>query len=151
MPSLTRRQPAAPSSATPMGAFPRDLEEYLTSLMAPWQGMSSLEGTTAAYPVDIREDEKHIYVDAELPGFDKNEIDVTLEQGVLSIVGEHKEEKEPKGQDRHRERRYNRVERSFNLPQTSNDSNVDARLENGVLHLVIDKAKEATAKKIEVK
>jgi len=105
---------------------------------------------TAAYPVDIHEDENHLYVEAELPGFRKDEIDITLENGVLTIAGERKVENR-QGPSHLNERRYTRVQRSFNLPDTVDEENVNATLEDGVLKLTLNKKEEVKPRKIQLK
>ena len=150
-PSLYR-QPAATTTPAALG---RDLDhlfnEWLSRLGA---GEPTTGDGTATYPVDIREDDGRVLVDAELPGFDKDEVDVNLEQGILNITAEHKEEKQrqkEKGQPYLNERRYRRVERSFTLPAAVDESNVEAKLDNGVLHLELQKTEKPGARKIEVK
>jgi len=108
--------------------------------------------TAASYPVDIREDDDHFYVDAELPGFTKDQVSVTLENGVLTISAERKEEDESKRGETHlRERRWNRVARAFKLPNAVDENKVEATLKDGVLHLVLHKREEVRPRKIEVK
>ncbi|MFW6038908.1 MAG: Hsp20/alpha crystallin family protein [bacterium] len=104
----------------------------------------------ATYPVDIREDDKHIYVEAELPGFNKDEIEVTLEQGVLSIRAQRKTE-EKKGEQHLVERRFQRVARSFTLPGSVDENQVQAELRDGVLTLTLAKNEAAQPRRIEVK
>ena len=101
------------------------------------------------YPVDIREDDNSIYVDAEVPGFKKDEIDVTLEQGILSISAERKTEP-AEGQTHLTERRFTRIQRSFTLPTSVDEDNVDAKLDNGVLQLKLNKREEVKPRRIEV-
>src|SRR3954467_13933627 len=74
----------------------------------------------APYGVDVREDADHIYVEAELPGFSKDDVDITLENQTLTITAERKAEqkRQENGGYLLRERRYNRFQRSFNLPPT---------------------------------
>ncbi len=117
---------------------------------------------TAAYPVDIWEEDKTIEVEAELPGFKKDEIDITLENNVLTIQAERQDTnpnaedvgngKKSKGRRNHlRERRYYRVARRFTLPDTVDDKKVDAKLTDGVLRLTLHKKAEVSPRKIEVK
>ena len=109
----------------------------------------SLVGT---YPVDIHEDADRLYVDAELPGFTKDQVNVTLENGMLTIAAERdadKCDKTDKTMHLH-ERRYTRVVRRFTLPNTIGESNVSARLENGVLHLTLNKREEVKPRQITV-
>ncbi len=105
---------------------------------------------TASYPVDIREDENSFHVEAELPGYRKDDVDITLENGVLTITAERKQETAQPGQVHLNERRYTRTVRSFNLPKTVDENNVEARLNDGLLHLTIHKKEEVKPRKIEV-
>ena len=105
---------------------------------------------TAMYPADVRETDDHILIEAEMPGFDKQDIDITLEQGVLSIQATRKSEQHD-GQEHLTERRYNRVARRFNLPSAVDENKVDAKLENGVLKLTLHKRDEVKPRKITVK
>jgi HSP20 family protein len=103
------------------------------------------------YHVDVREDQNHFMFEAELPGLTKDDIDVTLEDGVLTISGEKKwDESKTQGDYHMRERRYGRFERSFNLPTGVDDSKVNATLKDGVLTITLDKREEAKPKKINV-
>ena len=79
-------------------------------------------GVVAPYGVDVREDADHLYVEAELPGFKKDEVDITLENQTLTIAAEHKAEKsegEKGGDFLLRERRYSRFLRSFTFHRRS--------------------------------
>jgi HSP20 family protein len=105
---------------------------------------------TGVYPVDIREDDDNVYVEAELPGFNKDEIDLNLEGGVLNISAERKQE-EPKGTSHLQERRFTKVQRSFTLPSSVDENNASAEFDNGVLKLSIPKKAESRRRKIEVK
>lgn len=106
--------------------------------------------TSASYPVDITEEDDHITVEAELPGFKRDEISVTMEQGVLTIDAERKVE-EKKGHPQLNERRWTRVTRSFRLGQAVDEGKVDAKLEDGVLTLTLPKREEVKPRRIEVK
>jgi HSP20 family protein len=108
--------------------------------------------TTWAPRVDITEDEKEYVVEAELPGMKKEEVKVTIENGVLSISGERKAEKEEKGKKHHRvERSYGSFTRSFTLPDTSSAGKVSADFKDGILKVHVPKSEKVQAKAIEVK
>ena len=111
-------------------------------------------GYLAPYAVDVREDADHIYVEAELPGFRKDEIDVTLENQTLTISAEHREENSQgdgkKGDYLLRERRYNRFMRSFTLPPTVDDQQVQAKLNDGILTITLNKREETKPRKVQV-
>lgn len=129
-------------------------------------GATSL-ATLANYGVDVREDGNHIYVEADLPGFRREDVDVSLENGVLTITAERREEiAEPPEQQRQdqqqkgnrqqasnyllRERRVQRFVRSLSLPPSVDEQNVQARLENGVLKITLNKREESKPKHIDV-
>lgn len=132
----------------PFDSLNRDLERMLGA----WNVAGTGDDVTASYPVDIREDDEKIYVEAELPGFSKDEVDVTFENGVLSISAERKqEEQSDKGTQHLHERRFRRVRRSFTMPTSVDTNNVDARLEDGVLRLMLHKTEDVRPRRIELK
>ena len=107
----------------------------------------------APYAVDVREDADHFYVEAELPGFSKEDVDITLENQMLTIAAERKSEKEEKskkGELLLHERRYNRFLRSFTLPPTVDEQTVNAKLDNGILTITLNKREETKPRKIQV-
>jgi HSP20 family protein len=159
----------------------------------------------ASFGVDIREDENHVYIEADLPGVRKEDVDISLEDGTLTIVAERREEiTEPapapgerqaaqgteaagaqQGQQREgqqdqqtqqgrqgkqgqqgqwaqqgrsggqpsyllRERRIQRFVRSFTLPPNVDDQNVQARLEDGVLKITLNKREESKPKRVQI-
>jgi HSP20 family protein len=107
----------------------------------------------APYAVDVREDADHVYVDAELPGFRKEDVDITLENSTLTIQAQRKEDKKEgeKGGDwLLRERRYSQFLRSFTLPPTVDDQTVQAKLTDGVLTVTLNKREETKPRKVQV-
>ena len=101
---------------------------------------------------DVSENEKEYVITAELPGIDAKDVDVTLSEGVLSVKGEKKQEKEDKGENYHRvERRYGSFHRSFRIPGKVEADKVDANYKDGVLKLTLPKAEGTETKKIEIK
>lgn len=107
----------------------------------------------APYAVDVREDGDHIYVEAELPGFKKEEVDITLENQTLTISAERRSEQKnggEKGELLLHERRYSRFLRSFTLPPTVDESSVNAKLTDGVLVVTLNKREESKPRKISV-
>lgn len=103
--------------------------------------------------VDIEESEDKYVIKADLPGVDKKDIDVKMENGVISIRGEKRTEKETgKGTKRHRSERFHGTfARSFTLPDAVKDDEVDASYRDGVLLLTIPKAEQAKARSIDIK
>src|SRR5512133_1662089 len=113
----------------PFEAMHRDFDNVLGRLFT---GREAEGNWMAPYGVDIREDADHIYVEAELPGFKKEEVEITLENQTLTIAAERKSEVKPKDGEQTllQERRYSRFLRSFTLPPTVNESKVDAKLQD---------------------
>jgi HSP20 family protein len=102
--------------------------------------------------VDITEAEKEFLIKAELPEVKKDEVKVTVENGVLSITGERKLEKEEKGKKYHRiERAYGRFERSFTLPEGTEPTKVTSEFKEGMLTVHLPKNPQAMPKAVEVK
>ena len=133
----------------PFEQMQRDLDTVFGRLMQQRDGGNA---NFAPYGVDIREDADHIYVEAELPGFKKDEVDITLENQVLTISAERKTEnqQEGKGEWLLNERRYSRFLRSFSLPPTVDESTCDAKLSDGVLTITLNKREETKPRKIKV-
>jgi HSP20 family protein len=102
--------------------------------------------------VDIAETDTEYQIMAELPEVKKEDVKVTVENGVLTIQGERRQEKEEKGKRYHRvERSYGSFIRSFALPDHVDDTKVKAEYKDGVLHLHLPKSERAKPKAIEVK
>jgi HSP20 family protein len=103
-------------------------------------------------PVDISEDDKEYTLKAELPGMSKDDIKVTVENGVLSITGERQAEKEAKDKKYHRiERSYGSFIRSFTLPEGASADKINAEFKDGILKLHLPKDEKAKSKTVDVK
>jgi HSP20 family protein len=101
--------------------------------------------------VDVSETEGEYQIKAEIPDVKKEDVKVTVEDGVLTIQGERKHEKEEKGKKYHRvERSYGSFVRSFTLPDLVDEENVRAEFKDGVLNLQLPKSEKAKPKAIEV-
>ena len=103
---------------------------------------------------DVREDENGLNVSVELPGLSAEDVNVSVENGILSISGEKKEEKEEKDSEgicHLTERRYGSFERTFRLPRGVDSDKVKAKFENGLLSIDIPKSEKAKKKQIEIK
>jgi HSP20 family protein len=102
--------------------------------------------------VDIAERENEYAVRVELPGVSKDDVKITMQNNVLTVRGEKKQEKETKDANYHRlERSYGSFERSFTLPATVKADRIDASYADGILTISLPKADEAKPKQIEVK
>jgi len=101
--------------------------------------------------VDVRETNDEVHVTAELPGMKSEDVTVTLENGVLSVSGEKKQELQEGKEDANYylfERRYGRFERSFTLPRTVNADQITARFEDGILTITLPKAENAKPRRV---
>lgn len=102
-------------------------------------------------PVDISEDDHNITLQAEIPGVKQEDLNITLENNVLTISGERKFKEEEKKENFHRiERRYGKFTRSFTLPATVDAEKVNATFENGLLNITLAKREEFKAKQITI-
>jgi HSP20 family protein len=112
----------------------------------------AMVGTEWLPRVDIAETEKEYVLKAELPEVKKEEVKVRFENGVLSITGERKLEKEEKGKKYHRvERAYGRFERTFTVPEETDPAKITSEFKEGVLIVHLPKNPEAKPKAVEVK
>jgi HSP20 family protein len=131
---------------------------------SPWTEMNRLQremeslfgGQTAtqdlwAPAVDVEETPDHLVFRAELPGMSREAIDVELEDGVLTIQGEKKEEeREENAQGLLYERRWGTFTRRFTLPRAVDANSITATYNNGILTVRVPKAEEAKGRKIEI-
>jgi HSP20 family protein len=102
--------------------------------------------------VDIEEQDDKYLIKADLPGVDKQDIDVKLENGMLSIRGEkHTESETGKGKRHRSERFHGTFSRSFTLPDSVDADKVDANYKDGVLVLSIPKMEQAKPRSIDIK
>ncbi len=104
-----------------------------------------------APPVDVYEDEHNVTLKIEVPGIDEKDIDVRIENNVLTVHGERKFEKEEKEENFRRvERQYGSFTRTFTLPTTVDTENVSATYDKGVLKINLPKKAEAKPKQVKV-
>lgn len=102
--------------------------------------------------VDIFENQNEIVLEAELAGMKPEDVEISIENNILTLHGERKFEKKDEGDNFHRvERSYGSFTRSFNLPPTVSSENANAEFENGVLRLTLAKREEAKPRRIEIK
>ncbi|MBC7929566.1 MAG: Hsp20/alpha crystallin family protein [Rubrivivax sp.] len=101
--------------------------------------------------VDIFENKDEIVLEAELPGMNREDFELTIENNVLTLRGERRFEKKDEADNYHRvERAYGGFSRSFTLPQTVSAESASAEYKNGVLRVVLRKREEVKARRIEV-
>jgi HSP20 family protein len=111
----------------------------------------SLTTSSFAPPVDVYEDEHNVTLKIEVPGIDEKDIDVRIENNVLTVHGERKFEKEEKEENFRRvERQYGSFTRTFTLPPTVDAEKVSANYDRGILKIVLPKKAEAKPKQVKV-
>jgi HSP20 family protein len=106
---------------------------------------------TWAPPVEIYENEGELVFVAELPGFKRGEIEISVENGQLSLAGERRFEEQGSRNYHRNERWYGRFERAFQLPVSVDPEKIAANLKNGLLVISVPKREEAKPRQIEVK
>ena len=101
--------------------------------------------------VDIYENKDQIVLEAELPGMNREDFELTVENNVLTLRGERRFEKKDETDNYHRvERAYGTFTRSFTLPQTVSGDGASAEYKNGVLRVVLKKREEVKARRIQI-
>lgn len=122
-----------------------------------WPGALRLDAARGMMipELDVHDDARQLTIEAELPGVDEKDVTVTLANGVLTIKGEKKSEREEKkdGNVYLSERSYGAFERTLRMPDTIDENKLEAKFEKGVLKIVAQKRAEAVKaeKRIEIK
>jgi len=146
---LTRYQPSELWSWSPF-------EQQLTSLRDELNRFFEPGGGTQLFNVwspvlDVFEDKDNVVVKVELPGMKREDIDISLHEGMLSISGERKHEAEQPDGDAYRsERFYGRFQRTVSLPKPVASDKVKAAYKDGILTVTLPKTEEAKPRQIEV-
>ncbi|GAB6067423.1 Hsp20/alpha crystallin family protein [Methylothermus subterraneus] len=130
----------------------RDMERSLESMRRLFRPEEETAAAVWAPAVDIKEEANRYVVQADLPGVKPEDIEVTLQNGVLTIKGERQTEaKEEKENYRRVERFYGSFFRRFTLPESVDEEKIEANYDKGVLTVSIPKKPEVQPKKISVK
>lgn len=121
--------------------------EFQKAFGAPANGQRSANRGYA--PLSVWEDQQQLHIDVDLPGLQPADVDVTVEDGKLSIRGERKPAEGAQG--RYDERAYGRFERVIALADTIDQGSVEAQLRDGVLHVTLSKKPEVQPQRVVVK
>ncbi len=141
------RVPVVRRSRSPWGDM-NQLAREMDSLLGGAFGTSS---DLWAPAVDVEETPDHLRFRAELPGVSRDHIDIELEDGVLTIQGEKKEEQRDENAEMLLyERRWGTFARRFTLPRAVDANGITASFEHGVLTIEVPKAEEAKGRKIQI-
>jgi len=142
---------------TPFGDFEGVFDRYYNLLGRSPYVLSDEERKSKGFDwrpsVDISETKKHYVIKATLPEVDKEDVSVSVENGILTISGERRFEKEEETETQHRiESTYGKFSRSFTLPGDVDESKISAKSRNGVLKVRIPKVEvtRETAKRISI-
>lgn len=133
-----------------LNQFHRDLDNLFNTTEPSLEG-SSVATSSWTPAVDIKEEPKQFVIEADIPGVEPKDIEISMENGVLTIKGERNSESQEESKG------YKRVERirgsfyrRFSLPDTADPENIKAAGKNGVLSVTIPKREVMQARKIEV-
>ena len=129
------------------------IHSQLSRFLEPFTRMADEDLVSGSWvpPVDVAETQEKIIVRAELPGMSQEDIQIEFENGLLTLKGERKLEKETPGVTYHRvERAYGNFIRSFTLPRTVDAERIAATYREGVLEIEVPKKEEAKPKQIRI-
>lgn len=137
-----------------MEQFHNDVNRLMGTGLWPEGDGSDIVTSGWTPAVDVKEEKDRFVVTADVPGVDPKDIDVTMENGALTIRGERKYESEDKDEAtgyRRIERAYGTFYRRLALPDVADADNITAEGKNGVLEIVIPKSEQAKPRRIEIK
>jgi len=143
------RDRSKPGEVSPFGALHREIDRLFDDFS---RGFPSFGSTDLVPRMDVYETDKEIELTAELPGLEEKDVEINVSDGLLTIRGEKKSEKEEK--DKHYrlvERNYGSFSRTIELPSGVDPDKIQATIAKGVLKVSIPKPPMKDAKKIEVK
>ena len=139
----------------PFGEFDRmrrDMDRLWDSFLEGVPGRRGEERGEWLPSLDVSETKNELVVKAEVPGMDHKDIDISLSNGVLTIKGEKKQEREEKEADYHLvERSYGSFVRSVQLPKEVQGDKISASYKDGILKIALPKSEEAKKKEIRIK
>lgn len=136
--------------------FRSEFDRLFDEFFSPQRGLSTTQGqgkggTFWAPAVDVSENGENFVVHAELPGIKQEDIDIELENNVLTLKGQRKFERKDEKENYHFvERSYGSFYRSFTLPRNVDPNGIQASFSDGVLTISIPKAEEAKPRKVQI-
>jgi HSP20 family protein len=136
------------------GEMDRMMDDFFGRRMRPWWPERWLrgEGEITRPALDVYEEKDEIVVKAELPGMDKNDIEVNISDSELTLKGEKKKEEKVEEENYYRcERSYGAFLRSVELPKDVQADKIKASFKNGILEVRLPKTEEAKTREIKVK
>ena len=141
-----------PASDLVRDRFGRMFDEAFSEMLRPLGQTEGGASRTWAPPVDIRESEEHLTLALDMPGLRKEDVNITLENNVLTISGERRFEADQKNETIHRlERAYGAFTRAFTLGPTVQTDKVEANFHDGVLVIQVPKVEASKPRRIDIK
>lgn len=125
-------------------------DSFFNDMMPTVRGVG---GVFTSFPIDIKENETSYIAEMNVPGFKKEDINISLDNGIMTIKSEREEKVEKKEEGKYlvKERSVSNMSRSFHIPENVDISKIEANMEDGVLKITIPKAeKKDTSTKIEI-
>lgn len=152
--AIVRWNPARELATFPTDvlSMQREINRMFDDFFRSDRDEGSLLAQTWRPAVDIVEEDNAYVAKVELPGINKDDVKITMQDNVLTVRGEKKSEKKGKEENMHRvERYYGSFQRSFSLPTSVKSDRIEAEYKDGILTINMPKAEEAKPKQIEVK
>lgn len=144
------RRPFRPSVLAPTD-FLGDFDRLIAGFFRPISTLATDSASDWQPTVDLRETEEEFILEAELPGMSREDIELTLEEGVLTLSGERKLKSDNDGKGLHRlERRFGSFSRSFSLPRDIAGDRVKASFDNGLLRVAVPKKEQRKPRSIKI-
>jgi HSP20 family protein len=142
-----------PSFCKPLTSFDSEINTMFDKFMRGGTADDGSSDVSHWMPAaDVAEYEDEYQVKVEIPGVSKDDVKITMQENILTIHGEKKQEKESKDSNYHRaERSYGSFQRSFTLPTSVKHDKIEASYNDGILTIALPKAEEAKPRQIEVK
>lgn len=145
------RYPRFTEFANPFVEMER-LKREMDRLFSDAMGRGPAAPASGVFPaLNVNEDADKVYVQAELPGFKPEDLDISVEKETLTLRGERKSEEVADASYHRRERRTGRFHKALTLPYAVNTDGVQAEFKDGVLKLILPKAEHVKPKKIAIK
>ena len=148
---LTKYDRTRDTLLEPIRSMDRFFDEFFGRFM-DWPRVWEEDSVVWAPRMDVKETKNAFEIKADLPGMKKEDIKISIEDGVLTIKGERRYEEEQKDEDRYyMERAFGTFSRSFTLPTKVNEKDIKATYKDGVLSITLPKAEDAKPKEIEIR
>jgi HSP20 family protein len=146
-----RRDELTTGRSNPLSQLQDQVDALWDRFFSGWPMSAEQEFGERFWDLDMEEGDNEIIVRAEVPGFDPSDLDVQVNNDVLTIKAEKKQDtKEGEGAERQRQRRYAMYRRTVTLPPGTNADKAEANYRSGVLELHIPRSKEAQGKRIPI-